>query len=345
MHRRLLLTLAIVLAAAAGSEAGPFVPNDRYYASHEWYGPALNLPTAWGYSLGSADVIVAVLDTGVMAETPDLADRLLAPLSSTGDPPLNGTSLHHGTWVASVVGMGVNNDDTPGVNKGGAGVGNFSILPITVTDALGHNISGEIAAGIRLAADQGARVINVSHSTLRFDLLNDAAAYARERGALTFVAAGNSGARKSMVGYDYLIFVSGTDRNDELWSEEAGGSSWGLYVDLAAPADDIVIADPQDPDLPNGYGIHHGTSFAAPLAAGAAAMAWSINPDLTADQVLDLLYDTAVDLGSQGWDEKFGHGRLDIGAVATGAYALLPEPASMALLALGLAGILVGRRR
>jgi subtilisin family serine protease len=156
-----------------------------------------------------------------------------------------------------------------------------------------------------------------------------------------FVAAGNSDSQIDMGPYPNLIFVSGTDLSDERWSEGPGGlgSSWGPYVDLAAPAQNIFLASPT---FTYGYGLGSGTSFAAPLAAGAAALAWSINPTLTPDEVRHLLESTAVDLGTTtGWDEVYGYGRIDIGAVAAGA----PEPATLALLAAGLALLATRRRR
>jgi len=339
MIRRAILAMMCLLAAAPAAAADPFVPNDPFYTSHQWYGDVLGLPEAWSYSRGSADVVIAVLDTGVMTDVPDLAGRLLAPLSSTGDPPMDGTANHHGTWVASSVGMGVDN------GIGGAGVGNVSILPITVTNELGGNASYDLAQGIRMAADAGARVINVSLSTLTYGQVNDAAEYARSKGALTFMAAGNSNAYNPLTDYEYLVFVSGTDRDDARWDGGTVGSSWGPYIDLAAPAVDILVADPHNANLPSGYGTHYGTSYAAPLAGGAAALAWSICPDLTPDEVLGLLTSTAVDLGDPGWDEVFGSGRIDIGAVAAGAYALTPEPATLALLAAGLGVLAVRRRR
>jgi len=228
---------------------------------------------------------------------------------------------------------------------GGAGVGNVAILPITVANANGANASDDIADGICMAADAGARVINVSHATLKYGLLDAAADYARGLGALTFVAAGNDNERNTAIAdYEHLIFVSGTDAADQRWVKDAWtGSNWGPYVDLAAPAWHILVADPHDPvGLPSGYGLADGTSYAAPLAAGAAALAWSIAPNLTAEEVWDLLCTTAVDLGDPGWDEVYGHGRIDIGAVAAGA---APEPATVALLSAGLAGVLVRRRR
>jgi subtilisin family serine protease len=316
----LVLSLGLLLPTLATAE--PFTPNDPRY---RWHLDTLRLPDAWSFSLGSPNIIAAVLDTGVMANTPDFAGRLLAPLAPAGTPILDGTSVHHGTWVASVLAMGV--DD----QIGGTGVGNFSILPVTVTNANGNNSSDVVADGIRLAADRGARVINISLSTLSYGRLDEAAEYALSKGALTFVAAGNTDARIERGDFDNLIFVSGTNQSDQRWDADGNllietnnsGSSWGDFVDLAAPADNILVADPT---FASGYGIGDGTSFAAPLAAGAAALAWSINPNLSPQQVRDILFDTAVDLGSPGWDQFYGYGRIDIGAVAAASAATVPEP-------------------
>lgn len=339
MKKRIALWAVFVLLGVAAACRADVFPSDPYYAPYQWYGPVIGLSAAWSISTGSPSVTVAVLDSGVMADTPDLAGpRLLAPLAASGTEPLDGTDSHHGTWVASVVGMGVNN------GIGGAGVGNFRILPVTVTDTAGTSQPEWIAAGIRVAADNGARVINISRKALPYDLLDEAAAYARSKGALTFVAAGNSNRRWNHAGYDNLIFVAGTDANDQRWSEGTEGSTYGPFVDLSAPADNIVVADPT---LENGYGLGHGTSFAAPLAAGAAALLWSIDPSLTPDEVLNILYKTADDLGTPGWDEVYGWGRLDIGAAAERAYemSLAPEPGTLLLLAAGLAAPLARRLR
>jgi subtilisin family serine protease len=266
-----------------------------------------------------------VLDTGVMSNTADLQGRLLPAIAPGGTPILDGTSVHHGTWVSSILAMGVND------GMGGEGVGNFSILPVTVTHSNGNNSSDVVADGIRLAADRGARVINISLSTLSYGKLDAAAEYAKEKGALVFVAAGNSDGRIERPHYDNLIFVSGTNRDDRRWDVDGNdaivtnnsGSSWGPFVDLSAPADDILLADPA---FASGYGIGDGTSFAAPLVAGAAAMAWSINPKLSVDELKQILFSTAVDLGESGWDEVYGWGRVNIGAVAQVANASVPEP-------------------
>ena len=336
--KRLLIILGAVLAAATPAWADSLVPNDPYYG-YEWYGPKLGLPQAWGYSLGSGSVVVAILDSGVMAKTPDLAGRLRPPLVSPGLALLDGTTCHHGTWVASVAGMGVNN------GVGGAGVGNFAILPVIVTDWNGRTTDSWSVNGIRMAADAGARAINVSQYAGDYGRLDVAAAYAKGQGALVFVAAGNGNSKNPMTGYDNLIFVSGTDSLDRRWDNGPGqeGSAWGPFVDLAAPAWHVLVADPT---LPNGYGLGDGTSFSAPFAAGAAALAWSINPLLAPDEVYAILKETAVDLGTPGWDEVFGWGRMDIGAVAERASqtAGVPEPATLGLLAAGLVLWGAGRR-
>jgi subtilisin family serine protease len=277
-----------------------------------------------------------------MSNTADFQGRLLPAVAPAGTPILDGTAVHHGTWVASILAMGVND------GIGGAGVGNFSILPVTVTNSNGNNSSDAVADGIRLAADAGARVINISLSTLSYGKLDAAAAYAKEKGALVFVAAGNTDDRIDRPHYENLIFVSGTNRLDRRWDGDGddliitnnGGSSWGPFVDLSAPADDILLADPT---FASGYGIGDGTSFAAPLAAGAAAMAWSINPNLSVDEVKQILFSTAVDLGESGWDEVYGWGRIDIGAVAAAARGNVPEPRWIS--ATGILGVIMMRKR
>jgi subtilisin family serine protease len=330
------MAAVVVCACAAFTALADDYPNDTYYKQYQWYSPIIGEPQAWSISTGSPSVVVAVLDDGVVSYTPDLAGRILPSLSAvTGQVPFTDAWLTdttqaggmrcHGTWVASAVAMGINN------GMGGAGVGNFSILPIRIAN---NNLSASdssIANGIRMAANNGAKVINISYSAYDYSSLDSAAAYARTKGALTFIAAGNTDSYRSISDYSNLIFVSGTDENDQRWTEGNGiGSSYGNFVDLSAPAHKILLADPT---TENGYGTNSGTSFAAPLAAGAAALAWSIDPNLTPDQVEQMLESTAKDLGNPGRDQIYGWGRLNIGAVAEAAYlALVPEPAAWLLL-------------
>ena len=342
-------------AAAPLSAQSTLIPNDTYYAQYQWYSPVIGEPQAWAISTGSSSVTVAVLDDGVVSYTPDLAGRILPALSAVSGQPvftdawLTNTSLNgglncHGTWVASAAAMTVNN------GMGGAGVGDFSILPIRIADDNLNAQDASIANGIRMAADNGAKVINISYYASDYSQLDAAAAYAKSKGALTFIAAGNTDAYRSIPAYSNLIFVSGTQENGQRWSEGGGvGSSYGPFVDIAAPASDILLADPT---TIHGYGLDSGTSFATPLVAGAAALAWSIDPLLTPDQVEQMLYNTAVNPDNPNpgsstpyWDQIYGWGVLNVGAVAEAAYlASVPEPAAWLLLVSAGIGAFLWRR-
>ncbi len=345
---------AILTLLLAASQAWA-TPSDPYYNPYQIpYESKLGLPTAWGYSTGSSSVVVAVVDTGVVTTTPELASRLLTALSTVHDQQgqivvpfdnatLVGNSvLRHGTYMAGTIGMALDN------GVAGAGIGNFSILPITATDNLGHNSSVEVGDAIRLAADCGAKVINVSLSIFDYNELNAAAAYARTKGALTFVAAGNSNSLISgLTGYTSLIFVGGVDGNDNHWigSNGISGSNYGPFINLSAPADHILTTNATlstDPLLLSNYVQVDGTSSASALASGAAALAFSINPNLTPDQVLSLMYSTADEPtggsipSGASYTDVYGAGRLDVGRLAAAAVATVPEPSSLALLAGGI---------
>jgi subtilisin family serine protease len=140
--------------------------------------------------------------------------------------------------------------------------------------------------------------------------------------------------------------VGGTDESDARWfADSFTGSDVGPFLDLSAPAHHIFVANGTDPSHPYAFGS--GTSFAAPYAASAAALALSINPNLTASQVRNLLFDTAFNPdnphpGAPFWDQDFGWGRVDFGALAAAA-ATVPEPGSLGLLAVG--GIMLLRAR
>ncbi len=113
MLRLSLISIVLTVATPAGAA---FIPDDPYFAT-SWHATTIGLPNAWSISRGSSSVTVAIIDSGVMASTPDLAGRLLPPLGTPGQSVSDGSANHHGTWVASVLGMGVNN------GIGGVGVG------------------------------------------------------------------------------------------------------------------------------------------------------------------------------------------------------------------------------
>jgi subtilisin family serine protease len=171
--------------------------------------------------------------------------------------------------------------------------------------------ASEIAAGIVAAANGGRSVINLSLGGAQPDASIDAAIRrAVAGGSLVVAAAGNSGEEGDWLTYPaadpHVFTVGATDENDQ----PATFTTTSQYVDLAAPGVDIPVADA----LSNGWQTEDGTSFAAPMVAGAAAWLWTVRPDLDASQVAEILRESARDVGLPGYDTATGYGILDMAA-------------------------------
>jgi subtilisin family serine protease len=218
-----------------------------------------------------------------------------------------------------------------------AGVADVSIMPIIVSDSPTSMSDLDAAIGIRWAADHGAKVINISAGLLQGIRFHEAVQYAWERGSLVVVATANQEDGGPQTWAD-VITVSASDRNDNRYN-----SQWGGFLDLLAPGQDIYTTY-WDAAGQFHYAIGQGASFAAPQVSAAAALAWSINPELSNAQVRDMIYATADDLGTSGWDPETGWGRLNVGALASAAAASVPEP-GIGVALLGAASILARRRR
>jgi subtilisin family serine protease len=206
----------------------------------------------------------------------------------------------HGTHVAGIVGADTNN----GIGVAGMGWG-VRVMPVRVLDDAGSGGIWSVSEGIRYAADNGARVINLSLGGYggAQDLQN-AVSYAQGRGALVVAAAGNDNLPMPFYPavYDGVVGVAATDDADQ----KAGFSNYGSHVDVAAPGVDIHSTLLQ----PAAYGEKSGTSMATPMVSGLAALIWTRYPSVTASQVAAAIQDSAVDLGSAGWDAYFGWGRI-----------------------------------
>jgi subtilisin family serine protease len=280
-------------------------PNDSDWSA-QWGLRRVGLPKVWDRSRGSANVVVAVLDTGVAAGVPDLRDAILPGYNLVD--PAKGTSDDngHGTAVAGIIAARSNN------HEGIAGVcWTCSILPIKVLDAKGTGDTALAAAGIVRATDAGARIISMSLGGPANDrTLDDAIAYAVAKGALIFAAAGNNGtsARFYPAANPSVVSVAGTDDTDHLYS----WSNFGSWVQIAAPGCNAA------PSLSSGYVIFCGTSSATPLVAGLAALLLSIQPSATAAQIADAIRGAVTSIGG-----VVNHGRVD----AAGAVALLAPKA------------------
>ena len=272
-------------------------PNDPDFTI-QWYLDAINARAAWDISTGDQDIIVAVLDTGVQTDHPDLKANMLDGVNVYDVTAGIDDTRNHGTGVAGIIGATCNN------RIGGASVGwGTSILPIRVTDSRGRATSWAIAAGMRTAVGAGARVINISFAPLASDrMILRHAQFARRSGTLVVIAAGNTGRKRSDKPSDYALFVSATMRT----GTRAPFSTYGTFVDIAAPGMSIYTAGVDD-----SYGSMSGTSFAAPIVAGVAALIWAVSPDLRPITVAEILTETAEDIGATGDDEQFGAGLID----------------------------------
>lgn len=276
-------------------------PNDEFY-SVQWHHETINSPQAWDHTTGETSILVAVLDTGVDTDHPDLADNLLLPGYNTVDNSANVEAvLGHGTGTAGTIGAVGNNV------IGVAGVTwKTSILPVKVNfdDVEGYAYISDMAKGIIWAAEQGARVVNLSYGGAGSGAIDEAATYLRNLGGLLFMSAGNGKAEQDFDDFTSFVVVGATDESDQ----KASFSDWGHYVDITAPGTSIATTY-----LDAAYVYYSGTSFSSPMTAGLAALILSINPELTPADVESIIFNSAVDLGEAGDDIVFGHGRINAG--------------------------------
>ncbi|MGD9287648.1 MAG: S8 family peptidase, partial [Desulfobacterales bacterium] len=330
------------------------IPNDPLF-NRQWHYPLINLPQSWDASTGSNDVIVAVIDTGVLLNHPDLEDRLTSDgydfisdpvraqdgdgIDPDPDDPGDGGpggSSFHGTHVAGTIAAGTNND------TGVSGVAWFTrIMPLRALSQ-GGGTDFDILQAVRYAAGmendsgtlpaQRADIINLSLGGSNFSqIAQDLFTEVRAEGVITIAAAGN---RASSVpfypaAYEGVLSVSAVDINKNL----ARYSNFGPTIDLAAPGGDNT-ADINVDGFPDGvlstcgndstgviefvYCFFQGTSMAAPHVAGVVALMKAIYPALTPEE-LDILLASGLiieDLGPAGRDDQFGSGLIDaFGAV------------------------------
>lgn len=287
------------------------VPNDAYYPL-QWHLDAIEAPAAWAASADGERILVAVLDTGVDLDHADLAANL-----QTGGNTFDGTSGWddtdgHGTAVAGVIAAETDNE------AGVASVAPTSlVVPIRVTDDGKETTSWALAAGIALAVERQAKVVNVSYSPSHHDeILLRQAELASLGGALVVFSAGNSAEQISGGGSEAALWVAATDQDQSL----ATFATFGDFVDLAAPGVSIYTTK-----IGNTYGTSSGASFSTPIVSSVAALVWSVNPDLRPTTVRGILLTTATDLGSSGDDVKFGAGQVNALAAVKLAQAIAEQ--------------------
>jgi subtilisin family serine protease len=353
---RRLLPALFVAALVAAAPAAAFTPSDPL-APKQWYLTEDHAFDAWATPpTNLVPVRVAIVDSGIDGSLPDFAGRIADSKSFVGGSPLVDTE-GHGTFVAGEIAA---NLDTQGI-VGIAYTSQLLIAKVVKPDGT-IPLQAE-AAAIRWAADQGARVINLSLGGVRDPMhLNrdtyspieaSAVAYANAKGALLVAAVGNGDEAFTQpwqyasypAALPHVIGVSALTRSGnvpEFSNRDA------IYNDISAPGQGIFSTFPMPMTAlrptcvlqgysdcgPDEYDIPEGTSFAAPQVSAAAALLFAVNPDLTNDQVTALLEHTADDVNATNGcnrcgllrDSLSGWGRLDIAKAIEALGDPLPPP-------------------
>ncbi len=333
-----------------------FNPNDPRY-TEQWYLRKIQAPSAWEKTTGNLDIKVAILDTGVYWQHPDLIDNIwynFKEIKNDGidndqngyiddqygwdfvendnDPSPNFTELNatkqainHGTIVAGIIGaMGNNERGVTGINW------RVSMMPLRVLNSHGSGSTVTVEKAIRYAIAQGADIINLSfvgpgYSELLYRAINDAWA----KGVLVVAASGNDSANVQDLDSNPLYPVCFTGKNGENiimgvaasngLDERAPFSSIGTNcIDITAPGTGFYTTTAFDAASPDALREYYsdgwsGTSVAAPVVSGVAALAKSLDKSLTAQDLISLITKNSENISAQnpGLESKLGKGRLN----------------------------------
>ncbi|MFD5572297.1 S8 family peptidase [Streptomyces cadmiisoli] len=285
--------------------------------------PQIGAKSAWDRGYDGTGVSVAVLDTGIDPDHPDVSGNLIEQVDFTGAAPGARDGHGHGTHVAAtVLGSGA---ASKGLRKGVAPGAKLRVGK--VLDDEGSGYTSDIIAGMEWAGRSGAKVVNMSlgggptdGTDVSSQALNQ---ISRSTGTLFVVAAGNRGPFSETVGSpgaaDEALTVAAVDREDEMASFSSRGPRFGdgaFKPDIAAPGVGIVAARAAGTAMGTVVDEHYtrasGTSMAAPHVAGAAALIAQQRPNLTGDEIKAVLMSTATDVGHDVFAQ--GAGRVNSAA-------------------------------
>ena len=238
-----------------------WTPNDTHFSKKQWGPKKIKVPSAWDVTRGKSSTWIAIIDTGVQYDHPDLSGKVVKGYDFVDDDWDPYDENGHGTHCAGIAAAVTNN------SRGIAGMApNATIYAVRVLDDSGAGTLDDVVNGIIHAVDKGADVINLSlASSFGATSLKEAIDYAWKKGVVVVAAAGNNGTffPSYPAYYSNAIAVAATDSDDTkpYWS------NYGSWVDVAAPGVDI-LSTITDSD----YAELSGTSMAAPHVAGLAAL-------------------------------------------------------------------------
>lgn len=279
-------------------------PDDPL-ATNQWHHSIIDTFGAWEFLPSASPLRLAIVDPPFQMNHPDLSPNVVAGWDVLDGVPITSSlGVAHSTLSAGMAAAVINNA------TGIAGVANCKLLPINVNGAL-----SEIAAAIYWAADNNVRVVSISWTGASNDTLNAAALYHKEktRGIVAMAGVNGSGFL-DYPNQPHIYCVSMTDAADNMRSRH------GNHIDFAAPGYEVFSTT-----INSGYSAGTGTSYATPLFAGVVAGLFSINPLLSGADVIEILKSSALDLGTPGWDQFFGWGRINYAAAAQAAWQSRPR--------------------
>ncbi len=310
------------LHAFAGHLLSPVTPNDTYW-NNQWGMRAISAPDVWGVVTGTQQVVVGIIDSGIDDMHPEFRGRILPGYDFVNhdDDPFD--DYWHGTHVAGIVAaMGNNNRGVAGVAWG------VKLRAYKVLDHTGYGSYYDLMSALYRAINDGVRIVNISLGGREGeDIVREAVRKAHDAGILVVAATGNESAHQVYypAAYPGVLAVGATNIHDR----HATYSNYGDEIDLSAPGGDgeaaILSTIPHDD-----YSYAYGTSMAAPHVAGAAALLFSLRPDLTNDQVAEILEESCDKVGqylydANGWNQYLGHGRINLkAAILKSARKVMP---------------------
>jgi subtilisin family serine protease len=330
-----------------------YTPNDPRF-SQQWDMTRMRVPEAWDVTKGAASVVVAILDTGMDMDHPDLSGSLWRNADEIGGNnkdddnngyvddeygydfagnglfPLPGAedswpddTVDHGTHVSGTVAAQQDN----GIGITGIAPRCKLMIVKVLGGLLGTGYTSDITEGITYAVDNGAKVINMSLGGTSKSLAEyNALKYAWQHNVFIATAAGNAGDAGNPIeyptGYPFAMGVGATDINDVI----ANFSTHNGFVEVSAPGVDILSTVPDNTYDQSGWS---GTSMASPHVAGVAALLCAQYPGIANWEIRAMLQDAVVDRGTPGFDPYYGYGSLK---AALAVRMLRPSPAVLRIL-------------
>jgi len=326
-----------------------FIPNDPNYYEQNINYENIKLPEAWNYTTGNEEILIAIIDSGIHFDHPDLQDNIYTNENEIPDDGLDNDNngyvddwrgwdfvdapelfdialgdftdqdndpsddINHGTHVSGTIGASTNN----GIGVSGV-CWNIKMLTVRAgfltSSGSGFLQDDDAAAGIIYAADMGADIINISWGDENYSpIIADACEYALNRGSIVVASAGNTYGPGLMYPAKLSSTIS-VGSVDKLLNR-ANFSSYGPDLDIVAPG--VNILSTYDNEDEYTYSEQSGTSMSAPFVSAALGLLFSVESGLTFSEVKARLHASATDIGEAGTDNEFGSGLLNVYSLLT----------------------------